>query len=151
ADPNIALFAPSNGVMTASGVDYLLDEHGEDVAIGMIWQADDLGAEHLYGIEVVQETRPGFELVADTSVGARDEDFTAAVVAMQNAGAEYVLLGVSPGALAGIVGTAASLGYDATFVNLGAGYGSALLETPVGPALEEQLISTCWFSMWDED
>lgn len=151
-DRNIVLVTTPVSLEVANAVDYIINElgGGEAPPIGIIHQSDDLGADHLYGLEVAAETY-GFEVVAEASMGAADTSADGQIQAMRNAGAEYVIMGVGPGAANAVIGAAAASGYDATFVGAGSSFTGALLATATGDAWKEQFITTCSIAAWTAD
>ncbi|BAN00928.1 ABC transporter substrate-binding protein [Ilumatobacter coccineus] len=151
-DQNIALVSTPVSIEVANAVEYIVNDlgDGEAPAIGIIAQADDLGADHIYGLEVAAETY-GFEIVAEASMGAADTSADGQVQAMRNAGAEYVIMGVGPGAANVVIGAAAASGYDATFVGAGSSFTGALLQTATADAWKSQFITTCGIAVWTSD
>jgi branched-chain amino acid transport system substrate-binding protein len=125
-------------------------EQEPDAKIGAIYQADAMGEGIERGVQAVAE-ETGLELVAETTVDATAQDLTAQVTAMRRAGADHVLLGVSPGALIAAAGAVASLDYDVQLLNPGSGYTGSLLDLPVGPTLQEKLLTTCSYPLWDDE
>lgn len=148
-EPNTFAVMNAYEVDTALLLSHVL-EQSPDAKIGAVYQADALGEGIQRGVEAVSE-ETGMELVAEASVDATTQDMTAQISAMRRAGADHVLLGVSPGALTAAAGAVASLGYDATLLNPGSGYTRSLLDLPVGPTLEEKLIGTCSYPLWDDE
>jgi ABC-type branched-subunit amino acid transport system substrate-binding protein len=151
-DQNIVLVTTPVSLEVANAVDYIVNElhGGTPPAIGIIYQADDLGADHRHGLSVAAETY-GFEVVAESSMGAADTSADGQVQAMRNAGAEYVIMGVGPGAANVVIGAAAASGYEATFVGGGSSFTGALLQTATADAWKEQFITTCSTAVWTAD
>ncbi len=92
------------------GVDWAIEDAGgaDKVKIGIIYQNDDYGQDGIYGLETAAEAM-GVAVVSKQSVAAQQADVTAAVKALQDAGANYVLLTVLPSKTGVILGTAAQL------------------------------------------
>ena len=92
-------------------VEYILDEHGEDAQIGVVWAADDYGQD---GIEGAQEAAEhyGIELAADIEVPTGDTEMGGTVSELQGAGVEHVITPLLPPQQASLIGTAAAAGYD---------------------------------------
>lgn len=148
-EPNTFAVMNAYEVDTALLLDHVLEQDPE-ARIGAIYQADALGEGIARGVEAVAEAT-GLELVAETTVDATAQDLTAQVSAMRRAGADHVLLGVSPGALTAAAGAVASLGYEAQLLNPGSGYTRSQLDLPVGATLETSLLSTCSYPLWDDE
>lgn len=87
------------------------DAGGKDkVKAGIIYQNDDYGQDGIHGWEQAAQ-KLGVELVAQQSVKPGQSDVTAAVKALQDAGANYVMLTVLPSSTGPILGTATQLKY----------------------------------------
>ncbi|WP_028472349.1 ABC transporter substrate-binding protein [Nocardioides alkalitolerans] len=136
-------------VDTANLLTHVLEEDPE-AKVGVIYQADAMGDAILRGVEAVSEVT-GMEVVAEASADATAGDLTAQVTAMRRAGADTVLLGIGPGGTIAAVGAASSLGYDAQLLSPGTAYNRALLDLPVGPAMEENMIVSCSYPLWDAE
>lgn len=151
-DQNIVLVTTPVSLEVANAVHYIVNElaGGTPPSIGIIYQADDLGDDHRHGLRVAAETY-GFEIAAEASMGAADTSADGQVQAMRNAGAEYVIMGVGPGAANAVIGAAAASGYDALFVGGGSSFTGALLQTATGDAWKEQFITTCSTAVWTAD
>lgn len=150
-------FAEANtfSVMNAWEVDTALllsyvHEENPEAKLGVIYQADAMGDGVERGVRAVAEAT-GLEVVAETTVDATSDDMTAQLTAMRRAGADHILLGVGPGALIAAAGAVAQLGIDAVLLNPGSGYTRSLLDLPVGPVLEDKLLTSCSYPLWDED
>jgi ABC-type branched-subunit amino acid transport system substrate-binding protein len=92
-------------------VDWAVEQAGPSVKIGIAYQQDDFGEDALEGLEVEAEFH-GVEVVSKQAIAPGQADFTAVVSALRSAGAEYVMLGILPGATGPLLGTAAQLGYQ---------------------------------------
>ncbi len=100
----------------ANGVDWIVNQQGKKSAkIGIIYQNDEYGQDGIRGYDAAK-TAYGFTDVARSSYAATDTDFTSQVLAMKNAGAEWVFLVAVPGAAGKIMGTAAALHYTPNWV-----------------------------------
>ena len=125
-------------------------EEAPNAKVGVLYQADAVGDGVKRGVEaVLAET--GNDVVAEASVDASSQDLTAQITAMRKAGADHVLLGLSPGTTIAAVGAVSALGYDATLLSPGTAYGKALLDLPIAPTLEEQMVITCSYPQWDQE
>lgn len=136
-------------VDTANLLSHVLDEN-PDAKVGVIYQADAMGDAILRGVEAVSE-ETGLEVVAEASADATATDLTAQVTSMRKAGADTLVLGVGPGGTIAGVGAASALGYDAKLLSPGTAYNRALLDLPVGPAMEKNMTVSCSYPLWDDE
>ena len=150
-------FAEANSfsVMNAWEVDTALllshvAEETPDAKVGVIYQADAMGEGIERGVKAVA-AETGLDIVAETTVDATSQDMTAQITTMRRAGVDHILLGVGPGALITAAGAVASLDVDARLLNPGSGYTRSLLDLPVGSALEDNLLVSCSYPLWDDD
>src|SRR6266481_6552174 len=107
--------------------DYVVNKLGvKSPATGIIYQNDDYGQDGLTGY---QEAVKAYQLhdVAQASYAVTDTNFTAQVLKMKAAGAKYVFLTALPAVTAGIVGTAAKLGYFPQFILQSPAWANVLL------------------------
>lgn len=144
-DKVMAVLGTPYAVDDANGIDYIVNQQGKKSAkIGVIYQNDEYGADGLRGYDAAK-TAYNFSDVARAPFAATDTDFSAQVLAMKNAGAEYVFLISTPTITGKIVGTAAALSYHPTFVLQGPAWSEYLMtktgtiedtqHTPIYPAL----------------
>src|SRR6266436_771810 len=111
--------------------DYVVNKLGiKNPATGIIYQNDEYGQDGLKGY---QEAIAAYHLhdVGQATYAATDTSFTAQVLQLKAAGAKYVFLTTIPTATAGIIGTAAALGYFPQFILQSPGWANALLAVPV--------------------
>lgn len=148
-EPNSVAQGTAFEVDTANLLTHIYEED-PDAKVGVIYQSDAVGDGVRRGVEAVLE-ETGNDVVAEASADATSQDLTAQVSTMRKAGADHVLLGLGPGATIGAVGAVSSLGYDATLLSPGTAYGKVLLDLPIGPTLEEQMLITCSYPQWDQD
>ncbi len=107
--------------------DYIVNKLGiKNPATGIIYQNDEYGQDGLTGYK---EAVAAYQLhdVGQATYAATDTSFTAQVSQMKAAGAKYVFLTTIPTATAGIIGTAAALGYFPQFILQSPGWANALL------------------------
>jgi ABC-type branched-subunit amino acid transport system substrate-binding protein len=110
--------------------DYVVNTlHLAHPVTGIIYQNDDYGQDGLKGY---QEAVSAYQLhdVAQAAYGLSDTDFTAEVSKMKAANARYVFLTAIPSAAAGIIGTAAKLGYTPQWILQSPAFARALLGVP---------------------
>lgn len=101
-------------VQIVNAFQHFVDE-GDEIQAGIIYQDDDYGQEGINGIEFAAE-QFGFDIVARAAYKQGDQDFTAQVSQMRDAGATHVVLTATPSPTAGVLGTALSLGYEPKFI-----------------------------------
>lgn len=110
--------------------DYVVNKLGvQKPATGIIYQNDDYGQDGLTGYK---EAVAAYHLndVGQAAYGTTDTDFTAEVSKMKAANAKYVFLTALPAVTAGIVGTAAKLGYFPQWILQSPAFALALLQVP---------------------
>lgn len=126
---------------------------GDDgvVQIGVIYQGDAYGEEGLAAVQYAVEElgAEAAEVVAEASYSQGDEDLTAQVQDVEQAGAEVVWLHATPQQTAAILGVAAQRDYHPLFMGTSASYSSALAE-PLGDLLDGYRVVTSNVS-WGED
>jgi ABC-type branched-subunit amino acid transport system substrate-binding protein len=132
-------------------VDWAVEHAGPEVKLGIVYQQDDYGQDALEGLEVEAEFH-GAEIVARQAINPGQADFTAVVSALQSAGAEYVMLGILPGATGPLLGTAAQLGYAPTWMGNGPAWLDAFFDPDViPPAIFENYRWVTSPPYWGED
>lgn len=137
-----------------NGVSWATEEEAGDdnvLQIGVIYQNDAYGDEGLAAVEYAVDELGAdtAELVAEASYAQADEDFTAQVQEMEEAGAEVVWLHDTPEQTAAILGVAAQRDYGPVFMGSSASYSSTLVE-PLGDLLDSYRVVTSNVS-WGED
>ena len=144
-DKVMAVIGTPYAVDVANGVDYIVNQQGKKSAkLGIIYQNDEYGADGIRGYDAAKSAY-NFTDVGRSPYAATDTSFTSQVLAMKNAGAEYVFLTATPTPAATIIGTAASLKYFPNWVLQGPAWSEYLMtkngtiadtnHTPVYPAL----------------
>ena len=107
--------------------DYVVNKLGvKNPATGIIYQNDEYGQDGLTGYK---EAVAAYQLhdVGQATYDATATSFTAQVLQMKAAGAKYVFLTTIPTATAGIIGTAAALGYFPQFILQSPAWANVLL------------------------
>lgn len=110
--------------------DYVVNTlHIQHPATGIIYQNDEYGQDGLTGYK---EAISAYHLnnVGEAAYGVTDTDFTAEVSQMKAAGAKYVFLTSTPTVTAGILGTAAALGYNPQWILQSPAFALGLLAVP---------------------
>src|SRR5262249_10389426 len=121
--------------------DYVVSKLGvHQPKTGIIYQSDDYGLDGLTGY---LESVSAYHLlaVAQARITQGQQDMSAAVLQMKQAGAEYVFLTTVPGDTANIILTAHALGYDPQWILQSPAYSSLLLGVP---ALAPLLAQHAW-------
>ncbi len=149
AEPNTFAQGTAFEVDAANLVTHVLEEN-PDAKIGAIYQTDALGDGVKRGVDAALEANDA-ELVAEVTADATSQDLTAQVTAMRQAGADHIVLGIGPGTTIAATGAVSALGYDATLLSPGTAYNRVLLNLPVGPTMEKQMLITCSYPEWDQD
>ena len=158
-DPNMAVIGTPYAVDIANGVDYIVRQKGDrNAKIGIVYQNDEYGADGLRGYTTALKTYH-FNDVARTTYKVTDTDLTAQVQKMKSAGAKYVFFVGVPTAAAKIVGTAASQGYNPTWVFQGPAWSEYLMSsngttsgkpTPVAGALSKDVWVLGYSAQWGD-
>ncbi len=96
-----------------------------DSVVGIIYQADDYGRDCKNGYDFGQENT-GFTAGYEATYAATDADFSAQIGGAQAAGVDVLFICALPGALAGMLGTAAAISYSPTVLGSSPSYNPAL-------------------------
>jgi ABC-type branched-subunit amino acid transport system substrate-binding protein len=156
-DPRMAVIGTPYAVDDANALDYIVRKKGQQNArVGIIYQNDAYGQDGLRGYSAgVKAYHPNN--VAEATYAATDTDFTAQVQKMRAARAQYVFLVAIPTAAASIIGTAASEGYQPTWVLQGPAFSEYLMSsngmlngkpTPVAKALGSNVWVLGYEAQW---
>jgi ABC-type branched-subunit amino acid transport system substrate-binding protein len=158
-DPIMAVIGTPYAIDVANGLDYIVKQKGDaHPKIGIIYQDDEYGQDGLRGYTAGLTTY-GFNSVARATYKVTDTDLTAQVQKMRSAGAKYVFVVGVPTAGAKIVGTAAALGYNPTWVFQGPAWSEYLMSsdgttkgkpTPVAGALASNVWVLGYESQWGD-
>jgi ABC-type branched-subunit amino acid transport system substrate-binding protein len=126
-DKVMAVLGSPYAIDDANGIDYIVNQQGKkDAKIGVIYQNDEYGQDGIRGYDAAKSAY-SFNDAARASYAATDTDFTSQVLAMKNAGAQYVFLVAVPSAAGKIIGTAAALHYAPTWVLQGPAWSEYLM------------------------
>jgi ABC-type branched-subunit amino acid transport system substrate-binding protein len=158
-DPVMAVIGTPYAIDIANGLDYILKQKGDTHAkIGIVYQDDEYGQDGLRGYTAALHTYR-FNSVARATYKVTDTDLTAQVQKMRSAGAQYVFFIGIPSAAAKLVGTAASQGYNPTWVFQGPAWSEYLMSsngtphgkpTPVAPALASNVWVLGYTAQWGD-
>jgi ABC-type branched-subunit amino acid transport system substrate-binding protein len=108
---------PSYKVEAMRAMDWAVEHAGgaDDIKAGIVYQQDDYGKDGLDGLRQAAE-RHGIEVVSEQPIAPGQADVTAAVKALQDKGANYVLLTTLPSTTGPVLGTAAQLKYAPVWI-----------------------------------
>lgn len=150
---NVYVPLPVFEVELANGVPWAAEKAGasEDKPVKMasVTGTDEYGKAYAEAVRAAADATPGAEVVAEPTFALTDKDFTAQVSALRDSGADVVLLGTGPEQTAGIVGTAAQLGYDPIWVAASGAWFSSLAE-PLKGLLDNFYVSTGYGTVADD-
>ncbi|HEX6543514.1 MAG TPA: ABC transporter substrate-binding protein [Ktedonobacterales bacterium] len=129
-----------------NGLDYALKVAGQkgvtNPKIGIIYQDDAYGQDGLTGYKEAVSCSSNLIDVAQATYELTDKSFTAQVTKMKQAGAQFVVLTAVPTIAAGIIGTAAQLGYFPQWILNSPAWANALLG--VSPEFTGLLQKSVW-------
>ncbi len=127
------------------------EQAGDDgkLQLGVIYQADPYGEEGLAAVKFAAKELGNVDVVATAKYAQTDQDFSAQVQAMEDAGAEVVYLHDTPAQTGGILGVAAQRRYKPLFIGNSGSFGSALVK-PLGDLLKDFRVVTS-SANWGED
>ena len=134
--PYMVVTGATYDIEMINALQWLLDEGrvAEGDTIGHIYLEGDYGENALSGTEYAADEL-GLE-IAKQKVQPTDADLTAAVTALDDAGADVVLLTVTPPQAASAVAVAHANGLDMSFVGSNPSFSPALLRSPAAEALQ---------------
>jgi ABC-type branched-subunit amino acid transport system substrate-binding protein len=158
-DPVMAVIGTPYAIDDANALHYITAQSGASKPkIGIIYQNDEYGQDGLRGYTAGLNTYH-FHSVAHATYKATDTDLTAQVQKMRAAGAQYVFFVGVPSAAANVVGTAASQGYNPTWVFQGPAWSEYLMSsngtphgkpTPVANALASNVWVLGYTAQWGD-
>ncbi|MFC8228233.1 ABC transporter substrate-binding protein [Streptomyces sp. NPDC057287] len=124
-------------VETINLIDFLLDEKriAKGDKIGHVYFEGDYGENALAGSE--HAAKEAGLTVVEQKIKPTDNDMTAQVSALKQAGVKAIVLSAGPRQAASLVGVAAATGFDVPVVGNNSAYAPQLLATPAGPALQK--------------
>lgn len=146
--------APSYKLEAMRALDYAVEDAGsaDDVRAGLVYQKDDYGKDGQLGWTKAAEAR-GVEIVAEETISPGQQDVTAVVKSLKDAGANYVLLTTLPSSTGPILGTAGQLKYAPTWLGVTPSWIDKFFADE-GPLPVEALENFLWvtgFPYWGED
>jgi ABC-type branched-subunit amino acid transport system substrate-binding protein len=123
--------------------DYVVNKLGvANPKVGLIYQDDAYGQDGLTGYNESLACYSGLNNVAEATYELTDTTFTAQVAKMKQAGAQFVFLSAVPNIAAGIIGTAAQLGYFPQWILQSPAWANGLLA--VSPQFSGLLEKSVW-------
>lgn len=105
--------------------------------IGHVYFEGEYGENALAGATYAAKNRK--LTIVGQKIKPTDQDLTAQVTALKQAGVKAILISAGPRQTAALVGTAAAAGFAVPVLTSSPGFAPQLLATPVGPALEKML------------
>lgn len=142
---------PSYEVEARRAVDWIASMGTEGVKLGVVYQKDDYGGDGLAGFKAGAEYHK-LPIVSEQTVAPGQQDFTAVISGLKDAGATHVMLVTLPSATGPIVGTAAKLEYMPVWV----GNTPAWIDRFFDPSVIPPVVFTNYHQMsglpyWGED
>lgn len=109
--------APAYTLEAMRAMDWAIETAGgaDKVKPGIVYQRDDYGQDGFAGWKQAAEHHK-IAIASEQTIKPTDQDFTAVVKALKDAGATHVLLTILPSALPGILGTAAKMQYAPVWI-----------------------------------
>ncbi|MFB7938236.1 ABC transporter substrate-binding protein [Streptomyces sp. NPDC056049] len=140
--PYIRVLGSTYDVETINAVDFLVTEKGlkKGDKLGHVYFEGDYGENALKGSEYAAE-QAGLTVV-EQKIKPTDNDMSAQVAALKQAGVKAVLISAGPRQAASLVGVAAATGLRVPVVGNNSAFAPQLLGTQAGPALEQMY----WFA-----
>lgn len=141
-DPVFQITGTTYDVDVVNAIDWLTREHGlaGGDSIGIVYFEGDFGGNSLKGAEYAAEEL-GLTVVPH-QIKPSDTDLSAQVNAMANAGVKAILVAAASPQTASIASVAASIGLDVPIVGNAPAFTPNLLDTPAGPALEQNFYTS---------
>jgi ABC-type branched-subunit amino acid transport system substrate-binding protein len=136
AEP-IGIVGATYDIEAINGIEWMMENKGlkEGDKIGDLYFEGDFGEGGLIGVKHIAEQK-GLEVV-EQKIKATDEDMSSAVAAFKRAGVKAIWVTTGPAQLASLVGVAAAQKMNVPIGTNGPVFAPQLLDTPVGPALDE--------------
>ncbi|MES5818902.1 ABC transporter substrate-binding protein [Streptomyces sp. RG80] len=133
--PYIRVIGSTYDIETINAVDFLLQEKGvkKGDKIGHVYFEGDYGESALVGSRHIAE-EAGLTVV-EQKIKPTDNDMTAQVAALKQAGVKAIVLSAGPRQAASLVGVAAAGGFDVPIIGNNSAFAPQLLATQAGPAL----------------
>lgn len=115
-----------------AGIAYLSKERGATKICSMFFPQD-YGKEVQEGARDMANETDGLEYVTETEHRPDEQEFVGSVTRLREAGCEIIAIGLTPGQIPRVIGTAKQLGWDdVAFVGCSAGMHTVLAKVPGG-------------------
>ncbi|MBE8476208.1 ABC transporter substrate-binding protein [Streptomyces justiciae] len=133
--PYIRVIGSTYDIETINAVDFLIKEKGikKGDKIGHVYFEGDYGESALVGSKHMAK-EAGLTVV-EQKIKPTDNDMTAQVAALKQAGVKAIVISAGPRQAASLVGVAAAGGFDVPIIGNNSAFAPQLLATQAGPAL----------------
>ncbi|MFI1721424.1 ABC transporter substrate-binding protein [Streptomyces sp. NPDC020489] len=133
--PYIRVIGSTYDIETMNAVDFLIKEKGlkKGDKLGHVYFEGDYGESALAGSRHIGEEE-GLTVV-EQKIKPTDNDMTAQVAALKQAGVKAIVISAGPRQAASLVGVAAAGGFDVPIIGNNSAFAPQLLATQAGPAL----------------
>ena len=152
--PNVYVAMPTFEIELINGLVWAAEKAGasasKTVKVGFVTSADETGKTYLDALRSGAKATPGVQVVAEPTYTNADKDFTAQINSLKSAGAEIVMLGVTPAQTAGLIGQSAQFGYKPTFVSSSGAWSSSLAK-PLKGLLGDYYVSGGYGTLNDDN
>ncbi|WP_327698637.1 ABC transporter substrate-binding protein [Streptomyces sp. NBC_00459] len=133
--PYIRVIGSTYDIETINAIDFLINEKGikKGDKIGHVYFEGDYGESALAGAKYMAE-KSGLTIV-EQKIKPTDNDMTAQVSALKQAGVKAIVISAGPRQAASLVGVAAAGGFGVPVIGNNSAFAPQLLATQAGPAL----------------
>jgi ABC-type branched-subunit amino acid transport system substrate-binding protein len=133
--PYIRVIGSTYDLETINAVDFLIKKKGlkKGDRIGHVYFEGDYGESALVGSQYMAQ-QAGLTVV-EQKIKPTDNDMTAQVAALKQAGVKAIVISAGPRQAASLVGVAAASGFDVPVIGNNSAFAPQLLATQAGPAL----------------
>ncbi|WP_371663603.1 ABC transporter substrate-binding protein [Streptomyces sp. NBC_00280] len=135
--PYIRVIGSTYDIETINAIDFLINEKGikKGDKIGHVYFEGDYGESALAGAKYMAE-KSGLTIV-EQKIKPTDNDMTAQVAALKQAGVKAIVISAGPRQAASLVGVAAAGGFGVPVIGNNSAFAPQLLATQAGPALSK--------------
>lgn len=134
-----------------NAVDFVVERDGEVGSIMAVGFPGDYGEDGAAGAKIAAEAHGAdFQFVEQTPLGLGGTT-SGAVDQIVKVDPDLVILTLAPGETGEIVGGAAARGYKGQFIGNGPAWNPALLDSPAGPAIQQQFLLAGPWESFDAD
>jgi ABC-type branched-subunit amino acid transport system substrate-binding protein len=149
-EPHLLPIGATYQLQMINGVSYVAEEMGKAQSVFCsLLQDDALGEANQEGIEFAVE-HLGLNLATTVRFPPTNQDFTAQVQELADAGCEVVAFGGAANSAAKLIPSAVQLGFTATWIALGNGYTSAFIGTPLEDYLAANWLISASGTEWED-